>query len=469
MGRSDARAAINPRSGHQDLTGRVAAGVPRRYPSRVHYKHPVERLENSSAVSLQSLRHKRDIAERVLNGVRAVVLLLLAGAALAYRPELSRSLNLTNSFVIAPALAWTGMQYLIWYRRPSLPGWLAVVNPVVDVTSLTMVIAGYSLAESAVMGLRSPIFMMYFVVLAARPVASSVRKAMFVSALVVIEYAALLGVLIARGAVPFTSSPVEAALRGQISPLDEGAKVLLLIVAGIVAVYATSWAEKLVVESIHESEERARVSTRLVQAELDTLRLQLNPHFLFNALNGALALIPTDPPAAEKMVSGLSDFLRMVLTASAQQEAPLSQELDLVERFVEIQQVRFGDRLRVSVDASRDAQDALIPSLLLQPLVENAIRHGIGPRAEGGTISITAHRAGDQLVVEISDDGVGTGARRTRQRSQGIGLGLVNTSTRLDHLYGTEHRFTHGDSSDGGYNVRIAIPFAPAREALRNR
>ena len=444
-------------------------GVLRRYPSRVHYRHPVESFENSSAVSLQSLRNKRDSAERVLNGVRAVVLLLLAGAALAYRPELSRSLNLTNLFVIAPALAWTGTQYLIWYRRPSLPGWLSVVNPMVDVTSLTLVIAGYALAESPVLALRSPIFMMYFVVLAARPVASSVRKAMFVSALVVAEYALLLVVLIARGAVPFTSNPVDAALRGQISPLDEGAKVLLLVVAGIVAVYATSWAEKLVVESIHESEERARVSTRLVQAELDTLKLQLNPHFLFNALNGALALISTDPPAAERMVSGLSDFLRMVLTTSSQQEAPLAQELDLVERFVEIQQVRFGDRLRVHIDAGNDARYALVPSLLLQPLVENAIRHGIGPRAEGGTISIMAHRADDELVVEILDDGVGTGAHRTRQRSQGIGLGLVNTSTRLVHLYGAGHRFTHGNRPDGGYRVEIVIPFAPAREALRNR
>jgi two-component sensor histidine kinase len=448
---------------------RVAAGVPRRYPSRVQYKYPVEIFENTSAVSLNSLRHKRDSAERVLNGVRAVVLLLLAGAALAYRPELSRPLNLTNLIVIAPALAWTAAQYLIWYRRPSLPGWLAVVNPVVDVTSLTMVIAGYSLAQSAVTGLRSPIFMMYFVVLAARPVASSVRKAMFVSALVVVEYVILFAFLTARGAVPFTSSPVRAALHGQISPLDEGAKILLLIVAGIVAVYATSWAERLVVESIHESEERMRVSTRLVQAELDTLKLQLNPHFLFNALNGALALISTDPPAAEKMVSGLSDFLRMVLTTSSQQEAPLAQELDLVQRFVEIQQVRFGDRLRVRIDADEETRDALVPSLLLQPLVENAIRHGIGPRAEGGTISISAHRVANELQVEISDDGVGNGGRRSRQRSQGIGLGLVNTSTRLVHLYGEHHRFTYGNRSAGGYSVEIVIPFSTARDALRTR
>jgi hypothetical protein len=448
---------------------RVAAGVPRRYPSRVNSNRPMESFENTSAASLNSLRHKRDSAERVLNGVRAVILLLLAGAALAYRPELSPALNLTNLVVIAPALAWTAAQYLVWYRRPSLPEWLAIVNPVVDVTALTAVIAGYAMGGSGVIALRSPIFMMYFVVLAARPVASSVRKATFVGALVVVEYVMLLVFLIARGAVPFASSPVAAALSGRISPLDEGAKVLLLLVAGIVAVYATSWAEKLVVESIHESEERTRVSMRLVQAELDTLKLQLNPHFLFNALNGALALISTDPPAAEKMVAGLSDFLRMVLTTSSQQEVPLSQEIDLVERFVEIQQVRFGDRLRVVIEADEETRHALVPSLLLQPLVENAIRHGISPRAGGGTISIRARRAGNELGITIADDGVGTGARRTRQRSRGIGLGLVNTSTRLLHLYGADHRFTHGDGAESGYAVEIVIPFLPAREALRAR
>lgn len=443
--------------------------MPRRYPSRVNPNRPVESVENTSAASLNSLRDKRDSAERVLNGVRAVVLLLMAGAALAYSTELSRELNLTNTLVIAPALSWTAAQYLLWYRRESLPGWLSIVNPVFDVTALTMVIAGYALAQSAVIALRSPIFMMYFVVLAARPVASSVRKAMFVSGLVVVEYVLLLLFLVKGDVVPFASSPVTAALSGQISPLDEGAKILLLVVAGIVAVYATSWAEKLVVESIHESEERTRVSTRLVQAELDTLKLQLNPHFLFNALNGALALISTDPPAAEKMVSGLSDFLRMVLTTSSQQEAPLAQELDLVERFVEIQKVRFGERLRVRIEADDEARGALVPSLLLQPLVENAIRHGIGPRAGGGTITIASRRANGELILEISDDGVGNGGRRTRQRSRGIGLGLVNTSTRLVHLYGSDHRFTHGDRKEGGYKVEIVIPYVPAREALRNR
>jgi two-component sensor histidine kinase len=394
------------------------------------------------------------------------VLLMMAGAALAYAPELPRALNLTNFLVVLPALLWTVGQYLLWYRRPNLPDWLAFVNPLVDVTALTVLMAGYGFGESPVVALRSPIFMMYFVILAARPVASSMRKAAFVAALVVLEYSALLILLISRREVPFAASPITAALSGRVTPLDEGTKVLLLIVAGAVAIYATSWAEKLVIESGRESEERNRVATRLVQAELDTLKLQLNPHFLFNALNGALALIATDPPAAEKMVSGLSEFLRMVLTASGEQEVALERELSLLERYVEIQRVRFEDRLQVIISADAEARHALVPSLLLQPLVENAIRHGISPRAQPGHIWVNARREGEELIIEVLDDGVGSGARRTRQRSRGIGLGLVNTTTRLVHMYGADHRFSHADRSVGGFAVEIAIPYRPARYAL---
>lgn len=388
---------------------------------------------------------------------------MLSGAALAYAPELPRSLNLTNLFVLVPALLWTVIQYLLWYRRAKLPAWLAIANPVVDVSAVTLVIAGYGFGWSAALALRSPIFMMYFVILAARPVASSVRKAAFVAALVVFEYGALVLLFVARGSVPFAPSPIAAVVAGQISSLDEGAKILLLVAAGIVAIYATSWAEQLVIESLRESDARSKVATRLVQAELDTLKLQLNPHFLFNALNGALALITTDPPAAERMVSGLSEFLRMVLTLSGEQEVALEREISLLDRYVDIQSVRFGDQLRVTIEATPEARQGLVPSLLLQPLVENAIRHGISPRAEGGNIRVTAHRVGDELLIEILDDGVGSRARRTRQRSRGIGLGLVNTTTRLVHLYGAEHRFSHGDRKEGGYRVEIAIPYRAAR------
>src|SRR3954462_6618973 len=242
----------------------------------------------------QSLRLRRDRAERILNGLRAAVVFLLTASALMYAPHLSQALNTANLVVLAPMLAWTVAHYLVWYRRPELPDWLSVVNPVVDVTAVTAIIGGYAVAQSGVLALRSPIFLMYFVVLAGRPVASSVRKAAFISVLAVVEYAVLLAWLWASGRIPLIINPIDAVPLARVTPLDESAKLILLAVFGIVSTYATSWVEPLVREASKESAERQRVVTRLVQAELDTLKLQLNPHFLFNALNGAMALIATD-------------------------------------------------------------------------------------------------------------------------------------------------------------------------------
>ncbi|MEO7823662.1 MAG: histidine kinase [Gemmatimonadaceae bacterium] len=417
----------------------------------------------ASSAPPASLRFRRDRAERILNGVRAAVVFLLTAAALMYAPHLSPALNLVNVLVLGPTLLWIVAQYLVWYRRPELPSWLSAVNPVVDVSAVTAIIGGYALAQSGVLALRSPIFLMYFIVLAGRPVASSVRKAAFISALAVAEYGGLLLWLWGSNQIPLTMDPIDAVQLAHITPLDEAAKLILLSVFGFVATYATSWVEHLVHEASKESGERQRVVTRLVQAELDTLKLQLNPHFLFNALNSAMALIASNPAAAERMVSELSDFLRLVLTTSSEQEVPLERELGLLDRYVAIQRVRFEDRLTVSCNIEEGVRGALVPSLLLQPLVENAIRHGIGPRAGAGYVQVTARRVGDRLAIAILDDGVGVRARRSRERSRGTGLGLTNTSTRLSHLYGEAHEFHAGPRDEGGYAVHVTIPFKLAR------
>ena len=382
-----------------------------------------------------------------------------------YAPHLSPALNTANVLVLAPTLAWTVAQYLIWYRRPHLPNWLSAVNPIVDVTAVTAIIGGYAVAQSGVLALRSPIFLMYFVVLAGRPVASSVRKAALISALAWLEYAALLVWLWATNRVPLVMNPIDAVALARITPLDEAAKLVLLGVFGLVSTYATYWVEDVVREASTESAERQRVVTRLVQSELDTLKLQLNPHFLFNALNSAMALIATNPPAAERMVSELSDFLRLVLSTSSEQEVPLERELGLLDRYVAIQRVRFRDRLNVTCNIDDGVRGAIVPSLLLQPLVENAIRHGIGPRAGAGYIQVTARRVGDKLAIVILDDGVGVGARKSRERSRESGVGLINTRTRLVHLYGDGHEFESGPRDGGGYAVRITIPFRLARSS----
>ena len=386
----------------------------------------------------QSLRLRRERAERILNGLRAAVVFLLTAAALMYAPHLSPALNIANVLVLAPTLLWTVGQYLIWYRRPELPGWLSAVNPIVDVTAVTAIIGGYAVAQSGVLALRSPIFLMYFVVLAGRPVASSVRKAALISVLAVLEYSILLVWLWSTQRVPLVINPIDAVLTARVTPLDEAAKLILLGVFGIVSTYATHWVEHLVREASKESAERQRVVTRLVQSELDTLKLQLNPHFLFNALNSAMALIATDPPAAERMVSELSDFLRLVLSTSSEQEVPLERELGLLDRYVAIQRVRFQDRLTVSCN------------------IEDGVRGA-------GYVQVTARRVGDNLSITILDDGVGVRARRSRVRSRGTGLGLTNTTTRLIHLYGENHEFESGPRDEGGYAVRITIPFKLGR------
>ena len=411
----------------------------------------------------QSLRLRRDRAERILNGLRAAVVFLLTAAALMYAPHLSHALNLANVLVLVPTLLWTVAQYVIWYKRAELPDWLSAIHPIVDVTAVTAIIGGYAVAQSGVLALRSPIFLMYFVVLAGRPVASSVRKAAFISLLAFAQYSALLLWLWAANRLPLTIDPITAVETARVTPLDEAAKLILLGVFGIVSTYATSWVEHLVREASKESAERQRVVTRLVQSELDTLKLQLNPHFLFNALNSAIALIASDPPAAERMVSELSDFLRLVLSTSSEQEVPLERELGLLDRYVAIQRVRFQDRLTVNCNIEDGVRAALVPSLILQPLVENAIRHGISPRAGAGYVQFSARRAGDKLAITIIDDGVGVRARRSRERSRGSGLGLTNTTTRLMHLYGEHHEFESGPRPEGGYAVRITIPFRLGR------
>ncbi len=393
-----------------------------------------------------------------MNGLRAAILLLLAVAALAYAPALSPALQRANIMLLLPMIAWSFGQYVIWYRRAQLPDWLPITNAIMDVTAVTSIIAAYSIAGSGNLALRSPIFLMYFVVLAARPVASSARKTAFVGALALLEYATLVAWLLATDRINPIVSPVEAVVVGRVSFLDEGAKLMLLAVAGVVATYATTWVEKLVIESATESAERQEVATRLVQAQLDTLRLQLSPHFLFNALNGAMALIATDARGAERMLAAISDFLRMVLHSSSEPEVTVERELSLLQHYLDIQRVRFRDRLTVEFEVDDSLRSALVPSLLLQPLVENSIRHGITHRASGGTIRVRITSAADMLRIDVVDNGVGPGARRSREKRRGTGLGLANTATRLNHLYGERHVFETGPVQTGVFAVHLSLP-----------
>ena len=415
--------------------------------------------------SAESARHLLDVqrerAERLLNGVRAGVLGLLAAAALAYAPSLTPALNRVNVLVLAPTLAWTVSQYLIFYRRERLPGWLSIANPVVDISAVSAIILGYALAQSASLALKTPIFLSYFVILAARPIASSTARAALVSGLAVAQYALLVQFFVMSGRIA-TTSPLNAPGVSGVSLLDESAKVLLLALAGAVATYATAWHERLAISYFRQARDREQLEARLARAQLQTLKLQLQPHFLFNTLNTITALIGVDPRVAERMVSGLSELLRLSLRNAGEQEVPLSRELELLEHYVEIQQIRFRDRLTVTLEVDPDTMQALVPNFILQPLVENAIRHGIGPRAAPGHVDVQAYRENGSLHLRVADNGVGARTRRSEPSGEGIGLG--NTKARLQHLYGSDHAFSAQGGTHGGFVVDIVIPFRPRAE-----
>ncbi|HEY9479554.1 MAG TPA: histidine kinase [Gemmatimonadaceae bacterium] len=399
----------------------------------------------------------RSRAERLLNGVRALVLLLLSAAAFAYAPTLPLQLTWVNVIVLAITLTWTFAQWALFYRREQLPGWLSLVNPAVDITAITVVMAEYGISQSAKLALGSPILLAYFAILASRPITSSTRKAAVVAALVVAEYSALLGFFVVTGRAQIVASPIAASVGPAVSSLDEGAKILLLAVAGAIAAYATGWYERLLMSYHVQAQARERLEARLARAQLEALELQLHPHFLFNTLNAITALIAQEPRSAERIVNGLSELLRFSLSRAGEQEVTLERELDLLSRYIEIQQVRFPDRLRVEVDVEPAALTALVPSMILQPLVENAIRHGIAPRAAGGRVDVRAERDGDTLRLVVSDDGLGARSPVSGEARGGVGLG--NTRARLQHLYGERHEMHAGPAEVGGYVVSIDIPF----------
>ncbi len=207
-----------------------------------------------------------------------------------------------------------------------------------------------------------------------------------------------------------------------------------------------------------ERELRAsQLEARLAQAQLQMLKMQLHPHFLFNTLHAISALIHKDAEAADHMIARLSDLLRLTLESAGVQEVPLKQELEFLEPYLEIEQTRFQDRLQVGMDIDPAVLDALVPNLILQPLVENAIRHGVAPRSDPGRIEIRARRENESLRLEVRDNGPGL-----RQEALQEGLGLANTRARLEQLYGAEHRFELANATEGGLAVTLILPFREA-------
>ena len=208
-----------------------------------------------------------------------------------------------------------------------------------------------------------------------------------------------------------------------------------------------------------ERELRAsQLETKLAQAQLDALRMQLQPHFLFNTLNSISVLMADDVGAARRMLTRLSELLRGSLANGGTHEVSLKEELEFLQNYVDIEQTRFQDRLSIEMKIQPAVLDARVPNLILQPLVENAIRHGVSPRGHDAVIAISAATREDGMVqLRVTDNGVGCGADLKRILARGIGLS--NTKERLNQLYGADHRFEIVTTAGKGFAVTIVIPW----------
>ena len=208
----------------------------------------------------------------------------------------------------------------------------------------------------------------------------------------------------------------------------------------------------------------SQLEARLAQAQLEVLKGQLHPHFLFNTLHAISTLIHRDPDAADEMLAQLSDLLRMTLATVGVQEVPLQQELEFLRRYLDIQQTRFADRLRVIVDVPADTLDVRVPNQVLQPLVENAIHHGVDARRGDGLVEIRARAEGDMLRLEVRDDGPGLKTTPgAAPKPAGSGIGLSNTRARLHELYGPKSALELADYPAGGTLVSLLDPAAARR------
>jgi two-component system LytT family sensor kinase len=268
----------------------------------------------------------------------------------------------------------------------------------------------------------------------------------------VVHLAALLGVLALDGLLgvaihDYTRAPPTTFWR----EMWRYSFVDAFFYAGVVAVeHAGRYYQLYLDRRVRASELEAQVS----RAQLQALQMQIRPHFLFNALNTISGLVRTDDKAAATtMLAGLGDLLRLLLRSDGAQEVTVHQELDLIERYLQIEQVRFGDRLTIELHVEPGVEDALVPNLILQPLVENAVRHGIGTTA--GRVAVIVERAESHLRMIVSDSGDGRASER--ELGLGSGIGLSNTRARLERMYAGVHRFELAQTATGTSAI-IEIP-----------
>jgi sensor histidine kinase YesM len=291
-----------------------------------------------------------------------------------------------------------------------------------------------------------------------RPLVIHVVSASFFSLFALVVYVLLRKLLLWND--PLAMSPVKAFQNLAVAEFHAG----ILNYAAVIGInYALDYYRKY-----REGElAAAQLESQLAQAQLEALRKQLQPHFLFNTLNTVAILIDEDTQAARNMLVQLSDLLRATLDSSKSHEVPLKQELEFIEGYLEIERMRFHDRLTIRMEIDPKALNARVPDLILQPIVENAIRHGIARHSEAGLIEIRAERFNGSLHLQVRDNGGGLHLEPNKPLQGGVGI--ANTQARLAQLYGANHSFEMQNVAEGGLCVRITIPFhtetlAPARK-----
>jgi LytS/YehU family sensor histidine kinase len=248
----------------------------------------------------------------------------------------------------------------------------------------------------------------------------------------------------------------------QSSYLDNLDWALMTYAALVGLFYAVTYYRESQARALKE----ANLEASLVKARLKTLEAELHPHFLFNTLHAISTLVHSDPESADRMISRLSDLLRLTFDRSGAAQVALKEELEFLQKYLQIEQIRFQDRLSIHFDIEPETLDAEVPRLILQPLVENAIKHGLSPKSGHGSVEVSARRADHGLWIEVRDDGVGLSMAARARFNEGVGLS--NTRARLDCLYGDSHRLEVAEG-ERGLAVRLLIPMlaSPAGAAVQ--
>ncbi|MBK8058018.1 MAG: histidine kinase [Gemmatimonadetes bacterium] len=240
--------------------------------------------------------------------------------------------------------------------------------------------------------------------------------------------------------------------------LDDFVVFIAVAAAAMARVYSRrvrARQEETVRLQAHAAQLQATLQGQLAEARLAALRSQIDPHFLFNTLNAVSSLVERDPKGVRRMIARLSELLRLRLEGANEPETTLDRELDTLSRYLEIMQIRFQKRLEVVMDIATESREALVPTLVLQPLVENAIKHGLSQNEAGGRLEIGAHVDGARVVLTVRDNGGGIGS----SNAEGDGIGVRNTRERLQQLYGDDHSFTLRNADGGGAIATVSLPF----------